>query len=102
MSDETTTPQLPPIEPTPVKPGVATSEFWLTLAVTAGVVFKMFGLDIDQASVEGLITGLGLVITNALVIWRYFKTRETVKTAAIKATATVAAAQPLKAQQPLG
>lgn len=99
MEDSEPTPvsPLPAIEPTPVKEGWKTSEFGVVLLFVVPMLLSFFGVDVDQANTEQLV-GAGIsIFGGAAVIWRFIKSRENVKTAAIKATAATAQAQAVAA-----
>lgn len=74
--------------PDDLKPGVATSEFWLTLTGPVLAFCALFGVVDVSAQVKDVLTGVGLL---APIVYNLVRGR--VKKAHIDAHATVAAAQ---------
>ena len=73
----------------PTRPGVRTTEFWITLAVAvAGIVAALTGGDADELSgmAEAVVRAAGLLVA-AVTSVVYFFTRRAVKVAAVYARA---------------
>lgn len=79
--------QLAPIEPSPVKPGLKTSELYMTLIIVLPLMAKVFSLDIEQDKIESIAYLLALAAPAAFAVWAYIKGRTNVKQTAIEATA---------------
>ena len=85
---ENDTPQsLPSIEPTPVKPGWKTSEFYLMLTVASAFLTKFLGIDINAADLEVVATALVTAGGAVFIVWKYIKSRVDLKKTAIEQTA---------------
>lgn len=71
-----------------VTPGYATTEFWAMIAAkVGGFVFVLVLLGFvpatDQDSltktVAALVLGVGAIVTNGLMVWRYIAARQAIK-----------------------
>lgn len=93
MATETDPLLADPVDPTPVKPGYLTTEFWTTLATFVGnliVVLTVLGrLSPEQAkklteSANVLWTVLPVLLANAWMLWNYVTNRTVIKQTAQK------------------
>jgi len=68
-------------------PGYKTTEFWLTLGVTATTLAgTLMGLNQAQqadmvTATQALVAGIAGSISSAAVVWRYIASRQVIKTA---------------------
>lgn len=89
----------------PMKSGVLTSEFWVSLIPQALGLLIILGviLPADKSTLENALTAVvgavGTLAGSVLVIWKYIQSRTTLKQEQIKADAVVDVAQ-AKAQLP--
>lgn len=73
----------------PTRPGVYSSEFWMTLAAIAISALVAFGVvpagdapDIT-AKVTAIVVAVFAVITNAVMVWQYIQARTRLKVEAM-------------------
>jgi hypothetical protein len=96
------TPQpLPPVEPEPVKPGWATTEFWVTVGVVTAHVLAFGAVVLHlspgdavnlSAAVSAMVAAVGVLAVNAFTVWKFIHSRQVVKVAAIDMAGKVQAA----------